>query len=87
MSGNEFDDPGLNYFKLSQDDQWIRSTDFTANSCIGQSSTFCFDLPNHILPAIGDYFVYYKEVCNAPLKKKRVYRTLMVCLRTIVVCI
>lgn len=70
MSGNEYDDPELNYYKHSQDDQWIRSTDFTTNSCIGQSSTFCFDIPHHILPAIGDYFVYYKEVTDAPLLKK-----------------
>ncbi|KAM7488845.1 hypothetical protein LguiB_026329 [Lonicera macranthoides] len=47
-------------FKVS-DDQWVRTTDFTSSSCIGQSSHFCLELPNNVeLPNFSRYF-HYKE--------------------------
>ncbi|XP_074286538.1 RNA-dependent RNA polymerase 1-like [Silene latifolia] len=51
-----------NFFKDAQDDQWFRTTDFTALCCIGQSSVFCLELPyNSELPDFKDNFVYFKE--------------------------
>lgn len=44
-----------------EDDQWVRTTDFTG-SCIGQSSGICLELPRGIqLPRFADYFAWYKE--------------------------
>ncbi|CAI9785500.1 unnamed protein product [Fraxinus pennsylvanica] len=49
------------YFKETPDDQWIRTTDFT-QSCIGQSSGVCLQLPCGMkLPNFPDNFAYYKE--------------------------
>nr|APO15851.1 RNA-dependent RNA polymerase 1 [Sesuvium portulacastrum] len=50
-----------NFFRDQQDDQWIRTTDFTI-SCIGESSVLCLELPSDCqLPNFKEYFVYYKE--------------------------
>ncbi|CAK9154948.1 unnamed protein product [Ilex paraguariensis] len=44
------------------DDQWVRTTDFTPSSCIGQSSGLCLELPHEIqLPNFDENFPYYKE--------------------------
>ncbi|XP_022882125.1 probable RNA-dependent RNA polymerase 1 [Olea europaea var. sylvestris] len=49
------------FFKETPDDQWIRTTDFT-QSCIGQSSGVCLQLPYGMkLPNFPDNFAYYKE--------------------------
>ncbi|KAK1314065.1 RNA-dependent RNA polymerase 1 [Acorus calamus] len=62
-SGHFYDDPNLNFFRDLQDDQWVRTTDFTPSSSIGQSSALCLELPyNCKLPDIHEYFYYYKEV-------------------------
>lgn len=48
----------------TQDDQWVRTTDFT-QSCIGQSSCICLELPHGVqLPKFADYFAWYKESEN-----------------------
>ncbi|XP_057962937.1 RNA-dependent RNA polymerase 1-like [Malania oleifera] len=61
-SGSVFEDPGLNYFRDSPDDQWIRTTDFTPSCCIGQSSALCMEIPHNCrIPNFKEYFVYYKE--------------------------
>ncbi|KAK2635559.1 hypothetical protein Ddye_030351 [Dipteronia dyeriana] len=61
-SGHLLDDPLLNYFKDVPDDQWVRTTDFTPSSCIGQSTGFCLELAyNFKLPNFQDHFPYYKE--------------------------
>ncbi|KAL7091227.1 hypothetical protein ACP275_12G092600 [Erythranthe tilingii] len=49
------------YFMVTQDDQWVRTTDFT-QSLIGQSSSLCLQLPYGMrLPNFRDNFLYYKE--------------------------
>lgn len=49
------------YNYVMEDDQWVRTTDFTA-SYIGQSSGICLELPRGIqLPKFADYFAWYKE--------------------------
>eukprot|EP00268_Persea_americana_P043032 TRINITY_DN4313_c0_g1_i1.p1 TRINITY_DN4313_c0_g1~~TRINITY_DN4313_c0_g1_i1.p1 ORF type:complete len:1139 (-),score=196.99 TRINITY_DN4313_c0_g1_i1:354-3770(-) len=59
---NIYDSPHLNYFRDTQDDQWIRAVDFTPLCCIGQSSTLCLEVPHdHKLPDIRENFIYYKE--------------------------
>ncbi|KAM3753297.1 hypothetical protein ACB098_03G083700 [Castanea mollissima] len=61
-SGNEFEDPNLNYFMDIPDDQWIRATDFTPSCYIGQSSALCLELPSdHQLPNFREIFAFYKE--------------------------
>ncbi|TXG57065.1 hypothetical protein EZV62_018378 [Acer yangbiense] len=61
-SGQVLDDPLLIYLKDVPDDQWVRTTDFTPSSCIGQSTGFCFELAyNFKLPNFQDHFPYYKE--------------------------
>jgi RNA-dependent RNA polymerase len=51
-----------NYYKDSPDEQWIRSTDFTPFSCIGQSSALCLELPsNEGFPNFKENFAYYEE--------------------------
>ncbi|KAL3654315.1 multidrug resistance protein [Castilleja foliolosa] len=51
----------FSYYSSTQDDQWIRTTDFTP-SHIGQSSGLCIQLPYGMrLPNLKDNFVYYKE--------------------------
>ncbi|KAG6426193.1 hypothetical protein SASPL_110412 [Salvia splendens] len=55
-------DSRYNYFRQTPDDQWVRTTDFTPSSCIGQSSGICIQLPSGIeLPDFGRHFLYYKE--------------------------
>ncbi|KAK1288302.1 RNA-dependent RNA polymerase 1 [Acorus calamus] len=62
-SGQFYDDPNLNFFRDLSDDQWVRTTDFTPSSSIGQSSALCLELPYDCkLPDIHEYFYYYKEV-------------------------
>ncbi|KAL5763115.1 hypothetical protein ACOSP7_019379 [Xanthoceras sorbifolium] len=62
-SGSVLDDPLLNYFKDVPDDQWVRTTDFTPSSCIGQSAGLCLEIAYNIkLPKFRDNFPYYKEI-------------------------
>ncbi|KAJ4764056.1 RNA-dependent RNA polymerase [Rhynchospora pubera] len=57
-----WEDPSFNYFREIPDDKWIRSTDFSPSSSIGQSSILCLQFPyNYSLPNIREYFVYYEE--------------------------
>ncbi|XP_020089657.1 probable RNA-dependent RNA polymerase 1 isoform X1 [Ananas comosus] len=61
-SGLVHEDPLLNYFKETPDDQWIRSTDFSPSCSMGQSSVICLQLPyDYELPNIHEYFVFYEE--------------------------
>lgn len=61
-SYDEFDDPLFNFFKDDPDDKWIRATDFTPSSCIGQSTGLCLELPYRLeLPNFRENFGYYKE--------------------------
>ncbi|OVA04184.1 RNA-dependent RNA polymerase [Macleaya cordata] len=61
-SRNVFRDPTLQYFMDTLDDQWVRTTDFTPSSCIGQSSAMCLELPSGCkLPDFQANFPYYKE--------------------------
>ncbi|XP_077241138.1 putative RNA-dependent RNA polymerase 1 isoform X2 [Tasmannia lanceolata] len=60
--GQVYEDPILNYFRDTADDQWVRATDFTPSYSIGQSSALCLELPHRCdLPDIRENFVYYKE--------------------------
>ncbi|CAN6479815.1 unnamed protein product [Victoria cruziana] len=53
----------LDFYKDLPDDQWIRTTDFTPLCSIGQSSTFCLELPSgSALPNIRENFAHYKVV-------------------------
>lgn len=69
------EDPSLNYFKETQDDQWIRTTDFTPSCSIGQSFAMCLELPYKChLPDFRKYFFYYKKVAgHFSLKKTDSY--------------
>ncbi|XP_024194700.1 RNA-dependent RNA polymerase 1 [Rosa chinensis] len=61
-SGNVYDDPLMNYFRDVPDDQWVRTTDFTPRSCIGESSSLCLELPSgRQLPDFEENFAHYKE--------------------------
>ncbi|XP_050366586.1 RNA-dependent RNA polymerase 1-like [Argentina anserina] len=61
-SGNVFEDPTMNYFRDVPDDQWVRTTDFTPRSYIGQSSSLCLELPSgRQLPDFEENFAFYKE--------------------------
>lgn len=52
----------LNYFKEAQDDQYVRTTDFTSSSCIGQSSGLCLEVPSsYPLSYFKENFPYYEE--------------------------
>lgn len=58
-SGLLFDN---DFFRDVQDDQWIRTTDFTRLGCIGQSSVVCLELPHNCqLPNFRENFAYFKE--------------------------
>ncbi|KAK3007262.1 hypothetical protein RJ639_015663 [Escallonia herrerae] len=49
-------------FKEIRDDQWVRTTDFTQSSCIGQSSGLCLEIPYGVqVPNFGEHFAFYKE--------------------------
>ncbi|KAJ7954357.1 RNA-dependent RNA polymerase [Quillaja saponaria] len=57
-----FDNPHLNFFKDTPDDQWVRAIDFTPSCCIGQSSALCLELPSgQQLPNFQENFAYYEE--------------------------
>ncbi|KAF5197057.1 RNA-dependent RNA polymerase [Thalictrum thalictroides] len=57
-----YEDSYLNYFKDTPEENWVRTTDFTALSCIGQCTSICLELqPNCKLDCIREYFHYYKE--------------------------
>uniref|UniRef100_A0A7N0TG81 RNA-dependent RNA polymerase n=1 Tax=Kalanchoe fedtschenkoi TaxID=63787 RepID=A0A7N0TG81_KALFE len=61
-TGSIYDDPLLNYFKITPDDQWVRTTDFTPASSIGQSSCICVEIPyGHILPNLEQNFAFFKK--------------------------
>ncbi|KAK9106550.1 hypothetical protein Syun_022561 [Stephania yunnanensis] len=61
-SGNILDDPSLNYFMDTPDDMWIRTTDFTRYSCIGQSTAVCLEIPRSCeLSEIRKNFHSFKE--------------------------
>lgn len=61
--GSLHNDSFLNYFKDHQDEQWVRTTDFTPLSSIGQSSALCLEVPKACnLPNISQYFVHYQEL-------------------------
>ncbi|KAF5177280.1 RNA-dependent RNA polymerase [Thalictrum thalictroides] len=61
-SGHQHEDSHLNYFKNTPDENWVRTTDFTGLSCIGQCTSICLELqPNCKLECIREYFHYYKE--------------------------
>ncbi|KAH6807238.1 RNA-dependent RNA polymerase 1 [Perilla frutescens var. frutescens] len=57
----KLDDCVYSYFMQTPEDQWVRTTDFT-QSCIGQSSGMCIQVPHGMkIPNFKDNFVYYKE--------------------------
>ncbi|XP_061371841.1 RNA-dependent RNA polymerase 1-like [Gastrolobium bilobum] len=61
-SANVYENPLLNFFKDTPDEQWIRATDFTPFSCIGQSSALCLELPHdQHFPNFRENFAYYEE--------------------------
>ncbi|GKV13304.1 hypothetical protein SLEP1_g24332 [Rubroshorea leprosula] len=61
-SGSVFEDPLFNFFRDVPDDQWVRTTDFTQSSCIGQSSAICLELSSRLkLPNFRENFSFYKE--------------------------
>ncbi|ESQ35322.1 hypothetical protein EUTSA_v10006629mg [Eutrema salsugineum] len=52
----------LDFFSDGSDEQWIRTTDFTSSSCIGQSSSFCLELPRQLnVPDFRENFANYAE--------------------------
>ncbi|KAM7488846.1 hypothetical protein LguiB_026330 [Lonicera macranthoides] len=56
-------------FKVS-DDQWVRTTDFTSSSCIGQSSHFCLEIPDNVeLPNFSRYFRYKESESQFTLER------------------
>lgn len=60
-----FDNLILEYYKEIQEDQWIRTTDFTPSCSIGQSFALCLQLQrNTKLPNFKMYFSYYEEVTD-----------------------
>ncbi|BBG94600.1 hypothetical protein Prudu_002930 [Prunus dulcis] len=57
-----YENPSLNYFRDTPDDQWVRTTDFTPPRAIGQSFTLCLELPYGLkLPDFQENFPEYKE--------------------------
>lgn len=61
-SGEVYENPFLNYFRDTLDDQWVRTTDFTPPRAIGQSFTLCLELPYGLkLPDFQENFPEYKE--------------------------
>jgi RNA-dependent RNA polymerase len=50
------------YYKELPDDQWVRTTDFTSNVYIGQSSHLCLELSSNVkLPKLKENFPYYTK--------------------------
>ncbi|KAM7485804.1 hypothetical protein LguiA_001813 [Lonicera macranthoides] len=59
----------FNYFKVF-DDQWVRTTDFTSSSSIGQSSHICLELPNNVeLPNFSRHFRYIESESQYTLER------------------
>ncbi|XP_071691335.1 probable RNA-dependent RNA polymerase 1 [Rutidosis leptorrhynchoides] len=57
LENNEY-----NFYKETPDDQWVRTTDFTPSSSIGQASHLCLELShNDELPNLSRYFPYFEE--------------------------
>ncbi|ONK67125.1 uncharacterized protein A4U43_C06F15970 [Asparagus officinalis] len=68
------EDPSLNYYKELQDDQWIRTTDFTPLCSIGQSFALCLELPYGCrLPDFHDFLYFKKVVSHFNLKRTHSY--------------
>ncbi|KAJ8466596.1 hypothetical protein OPV22_029148 [Ensete ventricosum] len=63
-TGSLQEDPKSYYFRDPQDEeQWVRTTDFSPSRSIGQSCALCLQLPFDCnLPNIQDFFVPYTEV-------------------------
>ncbi|EOA39524.1 hypothetical protein CARUB_v10008144mg [Capsella rubella] len=52
----------MDFYSDGSDEQWIRTTDFTSSSCIGQSTAFCLELPVHVhVPDFRENFANYAE--------------------------
>ncbi|XP_019090998.1 PREDICTED: RNA-dependent RNA polymerase 1-like [Camelina sativa] len=52
----------MDFYSDGSDEQWIRTTDFTSSSCIGQSTAFCLELPVHLnVPDFKENFPNYAE--------------------------
>ncbi|XP_058079109.1 probable RNA-dependent RNA polymerase 1 [Magnolia sinica] len=63
ISQSIYEDPNLNYFKDISRNHWVRATDFTVSSAIGQSSALCLEIPYGCrLPDIHENFVCFKEI-------------------------
>ncbi|KAJ1418366.1 RNA-dependent RNA polymerase, eukaryotic-type [Sesbania bispinosa] len=61
-SVNVYEDPSMNYYKDTPDDQWIRAIDFSPSCCIGQSSALCLELPyGQHFPDFRENFAYFEE--------------------------
>ncbi|KAK2989890.1 hypothetical protein RJ640_019473 [Escallonia rubra] len=56
------EETSFSFYKEIPDDQWVRTTDFTRSSCIGQSSGLCLEIPYGVqVPNFGEHFAFYKE--------------------------
>ncbi|KAL6541152.1 hypothetical protein OROMI_025035 [Orobanche minor] len=56
------EDNVLNYYREIPDDQWVRATDFTPSSSIGQSSHLCLEFSRGVeIPNLDRYFPYYEQ--------------------------
>ncbi|CAH2037641.1 unnamed protein product [Thlaspi arvense] len=52
----------LDFYSDGSDEQWIRTTDFTSSSRIGQSTAFCLELPLQLnVPDFRENFANYAE--------------------------
>uniref|UniRef100_A0A1J3CMU9 RNA-dependent RNA polymerase n=1 Tax=Noccaea caerulescens TaxID=107243 RepID=A0A1J3CMU9_NOCCA len=52
----------FDFYSDGSDEQWIRTTDFTSSSRIGQSTSFCLELPRHLnVPDFKENFANYAE--------------------------
>ncbi|XP_078177301.1 putative RNA-dependent RNA polymerase 1 [Carex rostrata] len=61
-SGEMRDDPVFNYYRETQDDKWVRTSDFSPSRSIGQSTILCLQLPySYDVPNIHKHFVYYEK--------------------------
>nr|CCD74482.1 RNA-dependent RNA polymerase 1 [Arabidopsis halleri subsp. halleri] len=57
----------MDFYSDGSDEQWIRTTDFTSSSCIGQSTAFCLELPVHLnVPDFRENFANYAEHRASP---------------------
>ncbi|KAL6569740.1 hypothetical protein OROMI_014254 [Orobanche minor] len=56
------EDNVLNYYREIPDDQWVRATDFTPSSSIGQSSHLYLEFSRGVeIPNLDRYFPYYEQ--------------------------